>query len=153
MEGNPVLCTTMLNMKWYIYALVCIWIAGCNQNRPEDNDDPKIVIETLGPVEVAEEMALGMAVLVDVRDAEELDSLGFIPGAIQVSFDSLEYFADSTLAAYIPAIHPDNRIILYCNSGNRSFRAAKKLKRMGFENVAHMDGGIKAWREENLPTD
>ncbi|MFN2458258.1 MAG: rhodanese-like domain-containing protein [Chitinophagaceae bacterium] len=29
--------------------------------------------------------------------------------------------------------------------------AAQTLKQMGYQNVAHMDGGFKAWKENNLP--
>ena len=43
------------------------------------------------------------------------------------------------------------RIILYCGGGYRSALAAESLQRMGYMNVASMDGGIRAWRLVNGP--
>lgn len=42
-------------------------------------------------------------------------------------------------------------IIVYCETGPRSAIAAKDLKRAGFEKVFRLQGGIAAWRSENLP--
>jgi len=39
---------------------------------------------------------------------------------------------------------------LHCASGGRSALATTTLKQMGYENVAHLDGGIKAWKEDGL---
>ena len=39
------------------------------------------------------------------------------------------------------------RIVLYCGGGFRSALAADSLQRMGYRNVASMDGGIRHWRE------
>ncbi len=43
------------------------------------------------------------------------------------------------------------RIILYCASGGRSALAVTTLKEMGFTNVAHLDGGLKAWKDSGKP--
>ncbi|MCO5170188.1 MAG: rhodanese-like domain-containing protein [Planctomycetes bacterium] len=42
-------------------------------------------------------------------------------------------------------------IVLYCGGGFRSALAADSLLRMGYTNVASMAGGIRAWRERQLP--
>jgi len=41
----------------------------------------------------------------------------------------------------------DQLIVLHCQSGNRSAAAKEVLCRMGFTNVDHLDGGVKAWIE------
>jgi rhodanese-related sulfurtransferase len=43
-------------------------------------------------------------------------------------------------------------VILYCNRGSRSALAARSLQDLGFRDVAHLDGGIKAWSDEGRPT-
>src|SRR5204862_1133099 len=43
------------------------------------------------------------------------------------------------------------RTILYCRSGNRSYKAAEQLGALGYEDVASMAGGILAWQEQGLP--
>ena len=48
---------------------------------------------------------------------------------------------------------PEKRIILHCASGGRSALAAKTLTDMGYKNIAHMDGGIKAWKEAGYETE
>ena len=63
----------------------------------------------------------------------------------------LEFYADETLPYHKPEFDRNKRIILHCASGGRSALAAATLKQMGYENVAHLDGGIKAWKEAGLP--
>lgn len=47
--------------------------------------------------------------------------------------------------------HAGDPIVLYCGGGYRSALAALNLKRMGYTNVASMEGGITAWREAGAP--
>jgi rhodanese-related sulfurtransferase len=42
-------------------------------------------------------------------------------------------------------------LIVVCASGNRSGKAVAQLKAMGYENALSLAGGLKAWREANLP--
>ena len=65
----------------------------------------------------------------------------------------LEFYADESLPYHKPEFNKDKRIILHCASGGRSALAAKTLKDMGYNNVAHLDGGIKAWKEAGLNTE
>jgi rhodanese-related sulfurtransferase len=41
---------------------------------------------------------------------------------------------------------PSRRTILYCASGGRSALAVQALQSLGYTNVAHLDGGMKAWQ-------
>ena len=43
-------------------------------------------------------------------------------------------------------------MIVYCASGARAALATLTLQSMGYDNVADMDGGIKAWIAADLPT-
>jgi rhodanese-related sulfurtransferase len=65
----------------------------------------------------------------------------------------LEFYADSTLPYHRPELTPDRRIILHCASGGRSALAADLLTDMGYTNVAHMDGGITAWKAAGRPVE
>lgn len=48
--------------------------------------------------------------------------------------------------------HKDSEVIVMCRSGNRSSRAASFLMQQGFENVANLKGGMKAWAAEIDPS-
>ena len=87
--------------------------------------------------------------LVDIREAEEWRQ-GSIPGAMHTSRGMLEFSADPTSAYYRAEFDPGRRIILYCASGGRSALAADMLQVLGYTRVAHLDGGLKAWREAGL---
>ncbi|MGZ6874673.1 MAG: rhodanese-like domain-containing protein [Blastococcus sp.] len=50
------------------------------------------------------------------------------------------------------ALDPRKRTIVLCASGARASLAALTLKTMGYEDVAILDGGLKAWTEAGLPT-
>ena len=40
----------------------------------------------------------------------------------------------------------DKEVFVICQSGMRSSNASKMLKKMGFENVINVKGGMSAWR-------
>lgn len=113
--------------------------------------DAKQQIENLTPQQVKEELSTENAVLFDVRESEELTQNGKIAGSVHAPRGMLEFYADPSLPYHKPEFNKDKRIILHCASGGRSALAAKTLNEMGYQNVAHLDGGIKAWKEEGLP--
>jgi rhodanese-related sulfurtransferase len=44
-------------------------------------------------------------------------------------------------------------IVLMCASGSRSSRAAAALRKAGHEKVVSLSGGLRAWRDANLPVE
>ncbi|RPD49163.1 MULTISPECIES: rhodanese-like domain-containing protein [Chitinophagaceae] len=109
--------------------------------------EAKQQIENLSPDEVETSLRDGGATLIDIREKEELSQTGKIPGSVHAPRGMLEFYADETLPYHKPEFDKSKRIILHCASGGRSALAAATLKQMGYENVAHLDGGIKAWKE------
>lgn len=107
-------------------------------------------VENLGVDQVEAELAGGDAVLVDVRDAPEL-AAGSIPGAVHASRGMLEFHADPSSPYHKPELDPGKRVILHCASGGRSALAARTLAELGYRNVAHLDGGFKAWEAAGKP--
>jgi rhodanese-related sulfurtransferase len=113
--------------------------------------EAKAQIENLDPDAVEAELASGDVVLVDIRDAEELAEAGRIPGSVHVPRGMLEFRADPSTPYHQPPLDPSARVILHCAGGGRSALAAVTLKEMGYENVAHLDGGFNAWKEAGKP--
>jgi len=110
-------------------------------------------VEGLSAEQVAGEIAEGRALLVDLREPDERISSGVIPGAVHAPRGMLEFYADPTCPYHRPEFDPDGRVILYCAAGSRSALGADTLQRLGYTNVAHLDGGVKAWMAAGQPID
>ncbi len=78
--------------------------------------------------------------LVDVREESEW-ARGHVPGAVHLGKGVIERDAEERF----PDL--DAEIVLYCGGGYRSALAADNLRRMGYTNVASMDGGFGGWKE------
>ncbi len=110
----------------------------------------KAQIENLSPEQVAREIADG-AVLVDLREPAEVEGSGIIQGAVHAPRGMLEFYADPSSPYHRVEFDPTRRTILYCASGGRSALSARALAEMGYADVAHLDGGVKAWQAEGRP--
>jgi rhodanese-related sulfurtransferase len=45
----------------------------------------------------------------------------------------------------------DDELLVICLSGHRSPRAARRLAKLGFSDVSHVEGGLLAWKKAGLP--
>ena len=105
----------------------------------------KAVVPAISPQEAAQLQAKG-ALIVDVRDAPELQASGKVKGAIHVSRGMLEFKADPKSPYHDQAFDPNKTVILYCASGGRSALSGKALKELGFKDVRNL-GAFKDWAE------
>jgi rhodanese-related sulfurtransferase len=104
------------------------------------------VVPKITPAEVQDIVAKGNALVVDVRDAPEVEASGKVAGALHVSRGMLEFRADPASPYYNAAFSPEKTIVLYCASGGRSALAGKLLKDMGYGKVFNL-GAFKDWAE------
>ena len=86
------------------------------------------------------------AVVVDVSEVEEF-AAGHVGGAKNVPLGQLE----DKLAATVK--NKSLPLILVCASGARAKRALAIAKKLGYENAEVLGGGLKAWKEANLPVE
>jgi len=112
--------------------------------------EARAAIELVSPEAVSEELAAGGPIVIDVREPVEWER--HIEGALQVPRGLLEFVADPASSRYNSEFELGRRVIVYCASGARAALATLTLKNMGYENVANMDGGLKAWTAADLPT-
>ena len=110
----------------------------------------KAGVENLSPGDVADELASGDVLLVDLREPAEIAD-GVIPGAVLAARGMLEFHADPSTPYHLEGFEPNRRVIVYCAAGSRSALGAAALQELGYRDVAHLDGGFKAWVEQGHP--
>ncbi len=108
-------------------------------------------VPNLTPVEVKRRLEDEPETLViDVRDASDIVQTGTVPGAVNLSYGSLTYLADSEVPESWRDPRLANRsrpIITTCILGPLGALGGKLLTDMGFDNVAILSGGVRAWIE------
>ena len=108
-------------------------------------------IANLSVEQVAAELATGEPLLVDIREADELAATGKIGGAVHAPRGMIEFYADPASPYHRAEFDPGRRVILYCASSGRSALAVKSLGSLGYRDVGHLDGGLKAWTAADQP--
>jgi len=103
-------------------------------------------VPKITPGEAKAMIAKGNTLIVDVRDAPEVEKSGKIAGAVHVSRGMLEFRADPGSPYYDKNFAKDKTVILYCASGGRSALSGKTLKDLGYDKVYNV-GAFKDWAE------
>jgi rhodanese-related sulfurtransferase len=106
--------------------------------------------ENLTPASLVGELAHPDVLLVDVREPSETEN-GVIPGAMLVPRGMLEFRADHGTPFHIEGFELRRRVIVYSAAGYRSALAVRSLQELGYHDVAHLGGGLKAWVYEGRP--
>jgi rhodanese-related sulfurtransferase len=84
--------------------------------------------------------------VVDVREAPEVEKTGKVAGAVNVSRSFLEFRADPDSPSHDKNFGKDKNVIVYCGSGGRAALSGNLLKDMGYERVYNL-GGFKDWAD------
>ena len=124
-----------MNKLFAVVSVVFILMSSCTIGQTKND----IELD-----EFEKKMASEKYLLVDVRTAEEF-SEGHIKGAINI-----DYLAEN-FSIEIQELELESPVLLYCRSGNRSSKAMKIMKELGFKEVYNLEGGIKGWISENNP--
>jgi rhodanese-related sulfurtransferase len=104
------------------------------------------MVPRISPAELGEMEKRTDVLVVDVRDAPEIEQSGKVAGAIHVSRGMLEFRADPDSPYHDQHFTKDKTIVVYCASGGRSALSGKTLKELGFEHVYNL-GAFKDWVE------
>ncbi|MBC7458299.1 MAG: MBL fold metallo-hydrolase [Bdellovibrionaceae bacterium] len=107
------------------------------------NKDVDVQFATIAAHEAQDQLA-GMLV-VDVRGPDEfVGELGHIHGSHQITLGE-------SLKEFLQGYDRNESLFFVCKSGRRSAEAARMAVEMGYQKVSHLQGGIKAWSEQQLP--
>jgi rhodanese-related sulfurtransferase len=103
-------------------------------------------VPKITPDQAREMIGNGNTLVVDVRDASEVEKSGKVAGAVHVSRGMLEFRADPEAPSHDKNFAKDKNVILYCASGGRAALAGKLLKDLGYAHVYNV-GGFKDWAD------
>jgi rhodanese-related sulfurtransferase len=98
-------------------------------------------MDHLRPAALKQALERNEALLVDVREPGEF-AREHIAGAQSLPLSAFD----------VSKLPHDRKIVLCCQSGARSTRAVVQLQAAGFNDVAHLDGGLSAWKAAHLTT-
>lgn len=109
-------------------------------------EDANTVVPRITPIEAMKMIAKDNPLVLDVRDANEVEKSGKVKGATNISRGMLEFRADAESPYHDKNFQKARPIIVYCGSGGRSALSGKTLKAMGYEKVFNL-GAFKDWAE------
>ena len=109
-------------------------------------------VPKIEPAQAREMIERGEALVVDVRDPNEVQQSGKVKGAVNVSRGMLEFRADPESPYHDKAFQKERPVIVYCASGGRSALAGKALQELGYGTVYNL-GAFKGWTEAGGATE
>lgn len=124
------------------------------QSMKEMVEAAKAQTDTASPRE-AHEAAGAEHVILDVREAGELQQDGSVCGSLHIPRGVLESKADPDSGGAEDALtsrRDDAKIYVLCASGARAALAAQTLCQMGYD-AAIIEGGLQAWKDDGLPVE
>jgi rhodanese-related sulfurtransferase len=104
------------------------------------------VVPRISREQAQELIGKGNTLVVDVRDAPEVEQSGKVAGAVHVPRGMLEFRADPESPYHDRNFAKDKTVIVYCASGGRSALSGQALKELGYAEVYNL-GAFKDWAE------
>jgi rhodanese-related sulfurtransferase len=101
-------------------------------------------IKHISPVAAFEAVKRGKAIILDVREENELDFESIL-------LDEVMYHPMSEIMDRLQHIPNNKSIIVACPGGVRSSKVANLLIMQGYKEVANLDGGLMMWKMQGLP--
>jgi rhodanese-related sulfurtransferase len=109
-------------------------------------------VPRLTPDAVRQRLTEGDAILLDVRDPNEVAATGKLRGAVAVSRGMLEFRADPDSPAHHAGLRRDRTVMVYCASGGRAALSGQTLRDLGYGSVFNA-GGFRDLAAAGLETE
>lgn len=126
---------------WYLFAmlLAITFLLGLEPAQRKASGSRNV-----SPTELPKLQFREQAVVVDLNDHEKFRQ-GHVSKAINVPFNSLSDSLGKLRK------HQSKPVVLVCETGTHSRKAASVLKKNEFSNIYVLNGGLASWKRENLP--
>ena len=105
------------------------------------------LVESYDSAEAKSKVGHEQFIFIDVREKEELETEGKVPGALHIPRGMLEFTLDPNSPYYNNIFEVNKTFIFYCKSGGRSVLAAQRAVEMGLKNVRNLEGGFLGWNK------
>ena len=116
---------------------ICLLTFSCKEEVKSDE------VQVVSAEEMETLLEMDDVQVVDVRTPDEYKE-GYIDNAQNIDFFSPTFDED------IVDLDKSKPVILYCKSGGRSAKCAKKMKDAGFVKIYDLEGGISKWKHKGL---
>lgn len=125
-----------------LIAICCLFVVtsfytSCIDSKIENAEVKLVTAEEMESILELEDVQL-----VDVRTPKEHEEIR-ISNSQNIDFQSPTFDED------IEKLDKEKPVILYCRSGGRSAKCAKKMKDAGFKKIYDLDGGISKWKHSD----
>ncbi|GGI56950.1 rhodanese-like domain-containing protein [Winogradskyella haliclonae] len=117
-----------------LLSFILLLSTSCVDKKADSTDVKLVTAEEMKKIIELEDVQL-----VDVRTPSEFDEI-HIESAQNIDFRSPTFEEDIT------KLDKSKPVLLYCKSGKRSAKCARKLKEAGFEKIYELEGGISKWQ-------
>lgn len=122
-------------MKWVWIALIAF---GCSASEAQQ-------VTRVSNEQLANLLKQPEVQLLDVRTPAEV-AQGIIEGATIIDIYDPEF------TSKVNQLDKEKPIAVYCASGGRSAKSAKKLTDLGFKKIYDLKAGYRGWKSEGYPT-
>ena len=85
--------------------------------------------------------------VLDIRTSDEFGE-GHIAGA-----QNIDFLQGAAFEAKVKELDKTKPYLVHCQSGGRSSRSLKLFKKLGFESIYHLDGGLGDWQAAGKPVE
>jgi rhodanese-related sulfurtransferase len=102
-------------------------------------------IKTINANEALKMVEANSCNLIDIREHNELESMGKVENSVHIPRGKLEIYLDPNSTLFQQGVLDQNKeMVLFCAGGVRSALAVKTLKNMGYEKISHIEGGFSS---------
>lgn len=108
----------------------------------EKSSDGAIHVQAEAAAKLVQEKRVDV---IDVRTADEF-SEGHIAGA-----KNIDIMKGDEFEANLKKLDKSKPYLVHCQAGGRSSRSLKVFKKLGFEKIYHLDGGMGGWQAAGKP--
>lgn len=121
-----------------------IFIVACGGEKMEESKKVNKIAKHINVEEMRGLLKDGNFIILDVRTESEYKS-----GHIENS-KNIDFYSDKFIEK-IKELNPEKSYIIYCRSGNRSSQSLEIMKKLGFNEIYNLKGGIGALGRANYP--